>query len=503
MPGSPDRSAEDDADTACPLRVAAPAARAPRGETTGAPRWHIDAAALAVLENVFSMDHFPNVETRKKLGDDLNVSARQIQVWFQNRRQRERKRKEKHGSGTVHKDAGLLSTSGMTTPAASSEDVGAALMAADDADCDDADDQSPAKRSKSNLPLAPMPMIDQTDESLQGVSAPLSPSARNYSSMTLSSSATLIAPSSPPGNRLAVPNARSQAETPPPEPAAAATQPAMAPTAEAEAATAEAAADAPVPSAAEAAPGSAQEASALPAPPAPTAPAAPPPLPPLGAPPLAKRGEYNCLEAMRALLPHALPAASERELGSGGTEALGRMCAEAALTERAMPSVAARLAAACQSTLLGKTLQNFGGVVQAITEATPPYRILSVSNGWQRLCGYHREEVLGHSMYFLQGPRTEIAAVAALMSAVSRDESVAVRLTNYTKKGLPFSHYLSIEPLRDPSDVTKCFQATSLVLQAPGEPPCDVRCAAPPPTRRRPPLLCSLLRSPCCPCPLP
>ena len=188
MPGSPDRSAEDDADTACPLRVAAPAARAPRGETTGAPRWHIDAAALAVLENVFSMDHFPNVETRKKLGDDLNVSARQIQVWFQNRRQRERKRKEKHGSGTVHKDAGLLSTSGMTTPAASSEDVGAALMAADDADCDDADDQSPAKRSKSNLPLAPMPMIDQTDESLQGVSAPLSPSARNYSSMTLSSS---------------------------------------------------------------------------------------------------------------------------------------------------------------------------------------------------------------------------------------------------------------------------------------------------------------------------
>ena len=50
-----------------------PAPSAARGETTGAPRWHIDATALGVLEHVFSLDHFPNVETRKKLGDDLNV----------------------------------------------------------------------------------------------------------------------------------------------------------------------------------------------------------------------------------------------------------------------------------------------------------------------------------------------------------------------------------------------------------------------------------------------
>ena len=56
-----------------------------------APRWHIGPEALSVLEAVFKLEQFPNVETRKQLGIDLQVSSRQIQVWFQNRRQRERK----------------------------------------------------------------------------------------------------------------------------------------------------------------------------------------------------------------------------------------------------------------------------------------------------------------------------------------------------------------------------------------------------------------------------
>jgi len=56
-----------------------------------APRWHIDSGALSVLEAVFQLEQFPNIETRKQLGIDLRVSSRQVQVWFQNRRQRERK----------------------------------------------------------------------------------------------------------------------------------------------------------------------------------------------------------------------------------------------------------------------------------------------------------------------------------------------------------------------------------------------------------------------------
>jgi len=57
------------------------AVREPGPTMKQAPRWHIDADALAVLEAVFKLDQFPNntqLETRKQLGIDLNVSARQI-----------------------------------------------------------------------------------------------------------------------------------------------------------------------------------------------------------------------------------------------------------------------------------------------------------------------------------------------------------------------------------------------------------------------------------------
>ena len=55
------------------------------------------------------MEPFPGLETRRDLSRKLNVSARQVQVWFQNKRQRERK---------LSRAKGLLSTPGLPdTPA--------------------------------------------------------------------------------------------------------------------------------------------------------------------------------------------------------------------------------------------------------------------------------------------------------------------------------------------------------------------------------------------------
>ena len=51
-----------------------------------------DDAALAVLEDTFQVDRFPSAEVRAEMGERLGASARQIQVWFQNRRARERKK---------------------------------------------------------------------------------------------------------------------------------------------------------------------------------------------------------------------------------------------------------------------------------------------------------------------------------------------------------------------------------------------------------------------------
>ena len=44
--------------------------------------------ALQLLEKVFQEDKFPSVETRRTLAGDLKVTPRQVQVWFQNKRQR-------------------------------------------------------------------------------------------------------------------------------------------------------------------------------------------------------------------------------------------------------------------------------------------------------------------------------------------------------------------------------------------------------------------------------
>ena len=56
-----------------------------KGKST---RWKIPATALQMLEQVFTVDKFPSVETRKQLALNLKVTPRQVQVWFQNKRQR-------------------------------------------------------------------------------------------------------------------------------------------------------------------------------------------------------------------------------------------------------------------------------------------------------------------------------------------------------------------------------------------------------------------------------
>ena len=56
-----------------------------KGKST---RWNIPKHALTTLEQVFTRDKFPTVDTRNNLATELKVTPRQVQVWFQNKRQR-------------------------------------------------------------------------------------------------------------------------------------------------------------------------------------------------------------------------------------------------------------------------------------------------------------------------------------------------------------------------------------------------------------------------------
>lgn len=70
-----------------------------------APRWNVDGDTLSILEQVYAVEPFPGIATREALAQKLEVSGRQIQVWFQNRRQRERKKIKGSGSGASLDDA--------------------------------------------------------------------------------------------------------------------------------------------------------------------------------------------------------------------------------------------------------------------------------------------------------------------------------------------------------------------------------------------------------------
>uniref|UniRef100_A0A7S4B669 Homeobox domain-containing protein n=2 Tax=Chrysotila carterae TaxID=13221 RepID=A0A7S4B669_CHRCT len=53
-------------------------------------RWNIRDSDLQLLETAYMMDNFPSIFVRQQLASELGVSVRQVQVWFQNRRQRSR-----------------------------------------------------------------------------------------------------------------------------------------------------------------------------------------------------------------------------------------------------------------------------------------------------------------------------------------------------------------------------------------------------------------------------
>jgi diguanylate cyclase (GGDEF)-like protein/PAS domain S-box-containing protein len=88
-----------------------------------------------------------------------------------------------------------------------------------------------------------------------------------------------------------------------------------------------------------------------------------------------------------------------------------------------------------------------------ITEAAPfrapGPRIVFVNEAFERRTGYTREEVLGHSPRFLQGPDTQRAQLDRIRAALEQWERVRVDLVNYTKGREPYWVDLDVSPVWD------------------------------------------------------
>ena len=125
--------------------------------------------------------------------------------------------------------------------------------------------------------------------------------------------------------------------------------------------------------------------------------------------------------------------------------------------DSAKPDILDSRRASAQLELKDRALAaTFEGIT--IADAGLPDNPLIYANaGFERLTGYSVSEVLGRNCRFLQGPGTDLEAVAALRTAIREKRAVTVQLLNYRKDGAPFWNRLSITPVLDASGAVTHF----------------------------------------------
>lgn len=84
-----------------------------------------------------------------------------------------------------------------------------------------------------------------------------------------------------------------------------------------------------------------------------------------------------------------------------------------------------------------------------ISDARAPHNpIIFVNDAFLKLTGYAREEILGHSCAFLQGPETDPTTVRQISLRLAAGQDVSVEILNYRKDGSCFWNGLHISPVR-------------------------------------------------------
>jgi two-component system, cell cycle sensor histidine kinase and response regulator CckA len=90
-----------------------------------------------------------------------------------------------------------------------------------------------------------------------------------------------------------------------------------------------------------------------------------------------------------------------------------------------------------------------------ITDPTRPGNpIVYANDGFTRLTGYSRGDILGRSCRFLQGKDTSAETVATIREAIHDARACFVEIQNYRKDGTPFWNALSIAPIFEEGELT-------------------------------------------------
>jgi PAS domain S-box-containing protein len=91
----------------------------------------------------------------------------------------------------------------------------------------------------------------------------------------------------------------------------------------------------------------------------------------------------------------------------------------------------------------------------------PDNPIIHANEGFERLTGYSRKDMIGQNCRFLQGPDADPETVDQIRQALNEGIECTVELLNRRKDGMPFWNRLSIAPIRDRDGQTTHFVGVS------------------------------------------
>ena len=92
-------------------------------------------------------------------------------------------------------------------------------------------------------------------------------------------------------------------------------------------------------------------------------------------------------------------------------------------------------------------LDQIGVLICDATLASCP--IVFANAGFEGMTGYLREDVVGASCRFLQGPKSDPSSISTIRTAMQTGTQTHVRLFNYRKNGSIFLNMISFRPIYD------------------------------------------------------